>query len=146
MGTGMADALFTRTQQRVLGLLFGNPHRTFYAKEIIRRAGAGSGAVQRELARLVASDLVLVTAVGNQRHYQANPASPIFAELRSLIVKTSGVVGPLRDALESLGARVRLALSMALWRGAPIAPTAISTSSSSLMIWPWMSSSPLLPL
>ena len=46
----MGDALFTNVQQRVLGLLFGNADRSFYAKEIIHLAGSGSGAVQRELA------------------------------------------------------------------------------------------------
>lgn len=53
MGT-YADALFTKTQQRVLGVLFGQPDRSFYAKEIIGLAASGSGAVQRELARLEA--------------------------------------------------------------------------------------------
>jgi len=107
--TSMADALFSRTRQRVLGLLFGNPHRTFYAKDIIRRTGAGSGAVQREIERLAASELLLVTKVGNQKHYQANSASPVFEELRALIMKTSWLVEPLRSALQSLSPRVRLA-------------------------------------
>jgi hypothetical protein len=39
-----ADALFSRTQQRVLGLLFGQPDRSFYATELIGLAGGGSGA------------------------------------------------------------------------------------------------------
>jgi hypothetical protein len=40
----LADALFTKTQQRVLGVLFGEPDRSFYASELIRTAGTGSGA------------------------------------------------------------------------------------------------------
>jgi len=44
-------------------------------------AGIGSGAVQRELARLSQSGLITVKPVGNQKHYQANPASPIYDEL-----------------------------------------------------------------
>ena len=54
---GVADALFTKVQQRVLGLLFGNPGRSFYANEIIALAGSGTGAVQRELARLAEAGL-----------------------------------------------------------------------------------------
>ena len=50
--TSLADALFSGTQQRVLGLIFGQPERSFYATELIGLTGAGSGAVQRELARL----------------------------------------------------------------------------------------------
>ena len=73
--------MLTGTQQRVLGLLFGQPARSFYANELIGLAGAGSGAVQRELARLTRSGLLTVRPVGNQKHYQANPDSPLFAEL-----------------------------------------------------------------
>jgi len=108
--TSLADALFTTTQQRVLGLLFGQPARSFYALEVIERTGSGSGAVQRELKRLVSSGLVTVKRIGNQMHYQANPASPVFEELRGLVNKTVGLAGPLRDALRPLADRIELAL------------------------------------
>src|SRR5215471_21378889 len=78
----LVDALFTTTQQRVLGLLFGQPSRSYYATELIRLTGSGSGAVQRELARLAQSGLVTVRPIGNQKHYQANPGSPLYDELR----------------------------------------------------------------
>jgi predicted nucleotidyltransferase len=107
--TGVADALFSRTQQRVLGLLFGQPQRAFYANELIQLTGGGSGAVQRELARLVESGLVTARAVGNQKHYQADTASPLFAELHGIIIKTIGLAEPLRDALRSLRQDIRAA-------------------------------------
>ena len=108
-GCSLADALFTGTQQRVLGLLFGQPERSFYATELIGLAGIGSGAVQRELARLVQSGLVTVRSVGNQRHYQANPEAPLFAELCGIILKTVGLAEPLRAALESLSGQIQAA-------------------------------------
>ncbi|MGS0743368.1 nucleotidyltransferase domain-containing protein [Glaciimonas sp. GG7] len=97
-----ADALFTKTQQRVLAVLFGQAQRSFYANEIIGLAATGSGAVQRELARLEASALVTVRRVGNQKHYQANQEAPIFEELRGIVVKTFGVSDILRASLHSL--------------------------------------------
>ena len=103
---GLADALFTKVQQRVLGVLFGNPSRTFYANEIIALAGSGVGAVQRELAQLAASGLVTVARVGKQKHYQANADSPVFQELRGLILKTSGLADVLRSALAPLAAQI----------------------------------------
>lgn len=106
---GLAGALFTGTQQRVLGLLFGQPDRSFYATEIIAMAGAGSGAVQRELARLTQSGLVTLRPVGNQKHYQANPDSPIFAELCGIARKTVGLAEPLREALAPLAAQIKAA-------------------------------------
>lgn len=99
MGT-FADTLFSKTQQRVLALLFGQAQRSFYANEIIAFAAIGSGAVQRELAKLVKSALVTVKKVGNQKHYQANRNAPIFDELRSIVLKTFGVADVLRVALQ----------------------------------------------
>ena len=107
--SGLADALFSRTRQRVLGLLFGHPARSFYATELIALAGSGSGAVQRELSRLTQSGLVTVRDVGNQKHYQANPESPIFEELRGIAQKTVGLAEPLREALSSLAPQIRAA-------------------------------------
>lgn len=107
--SGVADALFTKVQQRVLAVLFGNTGRSFYANEIIRLVGSGTGAVQRELARLEMAGLVTVTRVGKQKHYQANSAAPVFEELRSLVLKTSGLVDVLRAALAPLAAQIHAA-------------------------------------
>ena len=108
--TSLADALFTTTQQRMLALLFGQPSRSFFATELIELTGSGSGAVQRELKRLASSGLVNVTRIGKQKHYQANPESPVFDELHGLVLKTVAMVQPIRQALEPLADRVVLAL------------------------------------
>lgn len=105
----LADALFTKTQQRVLGALFGEPDRSFYASELIRTAGTGVGAAQRELAKLEASGLVVTRRVGHQKHYQADASSPLFPDLRSIILKTVGLVEPLRAALKPLSSAIRVA-------------------------------------
>lgn len=107
--TGLADALFTPVQQRVLGLLFGQPERRFQSGELIRLAHGGTGAVHRQLSRLADSGLVTVTRTGNQKHYQAREESPVFAELHGLVVKTVGLIGPIREALEPLAARIQAA-------------------------------------
>ena len=107
---GVADALFTTTQQRVLSLLFGQPSRSFFASELIQLTGSGSGAVQRELKRLVSSGLVRVTRLGRQKHHRANADSPVFSELRGLVLKTVGLAEPIRDALAPLADHIALAL------------------------------------
>ena len=104
-----ADALFTKTQQRVLGVLFGQPYRSFYTSELIRNAGTGSGAAQRELAKLEESGLLKAWRIGHQKHYQANAASPLYSELRSIVLKTVGLVDPLRDGLKPLSKAIRAA-------------------------------------
>lgn len=105
----MADALYSRTQQSVLGLLFGQPEKSFYTNEIIKKSGGGSGAVQRELSRLARSGLVTVERIGSQKHYQANPGAPIFSELCAIINKTVGLVDPLKAVLEPFLADIRMA-------------------------------------
>jgi len=106
----IAKALFSKTQQRLYGLLFGNPDRTFFLRELIDHAKIGRGTVQREMEKLVASDLVQVKKVGNQKHYQANKESPVFDELASILRKTSGLVDVLANALASLTDNVDAAL------------------------------------
>ena len=105
----LSDALFTATQQRVLGCLFGQPGRSFSISELIQTTGAGSGAVQRELARLTGSGLLSVEQLGKQKLYRANPASPIHDEIVAIVRKTFGLAMPLRDALTPLADRLHAA-------------------------------------
>lgn len=107
--SAIAAALFTETQRRVLALLFGQPERSFYIQALIRETGSGSGAVQRELKRLAAVGLVTTEWLGNQKHYQANPDSPIFAELRALVQKTVGVAAVLHQNLQPVADQIEAA-------------------------------------
>lgn len=97
--TGLADALFSPVQQRVLALLFGQPNRRFQSGELIRLAESGTGAVHRQLSRLAESGWIVASRVGNQKFYQANRESPAFGELQGLVAKTVGLAEPLREAL-----------------------------------------------
>lgn len=108
-GGSLVDALFTSTQQRVLGALFGQPDRSFFVTQIMELAGSGRGAVQRELGRLHKGGLVTVKMLGTQKHYQANPDSPLFNELCGIIQKTVGLAAPIREALELLPELPKLA-------------------------------------
>ena len=105
----MADALFPKVRQRVLAVLFGTPERSFYANEVIALAQSGTGAVQRELAGLSQAGLLTVSKQGNQKHYQANAAAPVFAELRGIVLKTTGLADVLRAALAPLAAQIECA-------------------------------------
>lgn len=104
-----ADALFPKVRQRVLAVLFGTPGRSFYTNEVIGLAQSGAGAVQRELADLAGAGLLTVHKLGNQKHFQANAASPVFAELRGLVLKTMGLADVLRAALAPLAPQIEQA-------------------------------------
>lgn len=105
----LSDALFSKVQARVLGLLFGNPDRSFYANELFRLAGSGTGAGVRELAKLSAVGLITVNKIGNQKHYQANREAPIFEELRGIVLKTFGMVDVLRQGLLPMADNISVA-------------------------------------
>lgn len=130
MKCSVADALFSGLQQRLLAVLFGQPDRSFYGNELLRLTGTGRGALQRELEKLVSADLVTVTPVGNQKHYQANAAAPIFAELRGIVMKTLGLADVLRTALNAVSDRIELAFVF----GSVAKGTDIATSDIDLMV------------
>src|ERR1043166_760637 len=94
MGTtkpALSNALHTKTQQRMLSLMLGNPDRSYYATEIMRFAGAGIATVQRELESLALVGILNVQKVGAQKHYRANRNAPIFEELCGIVFDTFGV-------------------------------------------------------
>lgn len=100
------EVLFTPLQQRVLGLLFGQPDRRFRGIEVVTLAASNRSAVRRLLSRLGDAGLIAVEGVGNDTLYRANRASPVFAELHGLVIKTSGLIAPLRTALGRLADRI----------------------------------------
>jgi predicted nucleotidyltransferase len=102
IGDRLSETLFSKTQRGVLGLLFGNPERSYYANEIVRHVQAGIGTVQRELERLAAAGLLTVSRVGNQKHYQANRRSPIFDEMEAIVFK---ILAPQAGSARGFAAR-----------------------------------------
>lgn len=97
--TTIADALFTKTQQKVMGILFRKPDTTFYLNEIVGLAGMGKGTIKRELEKMTAAGLLTLKHIGNQNHYQANPASPIYKELIAISRKTFGISDVICESL-----------------------------------------------
>jgi predicted nucleotidyltransferase len=105
----IAGTLFSKAQRALLALFFVRPAQSFYLREVVRKTGIGQGAAQRELARWTQAGLLTRTKRGNQVHYQANPASPVFPELQALAVKSVGVADVLRDALAELAEKITVA-------------------------------------
>jgi predicted nucleotidyltransferase len=102
----ISSALFSDSQARVLQWLFGQPERSYHLSELRRLTSLGSASLQRELNRLADAGLVNSERVGNLRRFQANPQSPVYQELASLVRKTLGVVPLLRQALQPLAGRL----------------------------------------
>jgi predicted nucleotidyltransferase len=105
----ISSALFGRIRCAVLALLFSHTEESFYLRQIERIIGSSHGAVYRELGNLVKVGLVVRNNGGNQVYYQANSNSPVFNELRGLIMKTAGVADVLRNALAPLAGKISAA-------------------------------------
>ena len=105
----IAEALFGKTQQAVLALLFGQPDRSFYLRQISVIAGTGASQVQKELDNLTRSGLILREPRGNQVWFQANPRSPIFPELKSLVAKTFGIADVVKETLAPFARKIGIA-------------------------------------
>lgn len=105
----LAATLFGKACRAALSLLFGHADESFYLRQIARCSGLGLGPVQRELKRLAAAGIITRKVQGRQVYFQANPACPIFDELKRIMIKTAGVADVLRTALAPLAGRVRAA-------------------------------------
>jgi len=106
----LGDLLFGQTRSRILALLYGMPDQSFFTRQIARQIDTSAGTVQRELETLSQLGLIERSASGKQVFYQANRNHPAYAELHSLIAKTSGVFHLLRSALAPLAKKIIFAL------------------------------------
>lgn len=109
MGSQAPLPLFGKTRQVLLSLLYTRPDEALLQENLIQLAALGRGSVQRELEFLARAGIVRRSVRGRQVYFQANPESPIYSELRGLIVKTAGVADALRLALAPLTKHVRAA-------------------------------------
>jgi predicted nucleotidyltransferase len=104
-----AALLFGAYRRDVLARLLLRPEESLHVRELARALGKPPGTLLRELNALAAGGVLTRRRVGNQVHFQANPASPIYEELRGILKKTVGVADVLREALAPLGGKVRAA-------------------------------------
>ena len=107
--TALSDTLFGRTRGAVLAVLYGHIGESYYLRQLARITGIALGPVQRELRQLLDAGLVTRRTLGTHVLYSANQASPVFAEMKSLVAKTVGVRDVLLAALQPLESRIILA-------------------------------------
>jgi DNA-binding transcriptional ArsR family regulator len=105
----LLDALLPKTRQGILSAMLVQPEKTWFASELARRMGVPSSSLQRELQDLTQVGILKSHRRGRMAYYQANLDSPVFSELRGLLLKTAGLVDVLADALKPLAAKLSLA-------------------------------------
>ena len=104
------QALFTsQARVEVLKLFFLRSSSRHYMREISSLTNQPVRAIQRELARLEGAGLLLSSVEGNRKYFQANRQSPVFSELRALMVKTAGIVDQLKKVLQTRSDAIHVA-------------------------------------
>jgi len=102
------DALLPKTRQGILAAMLIQPGKAWYASELARRMGVPSSSLQRELEGLTEAGILKTHRQGRMAYYQANTDSPLFPDLRGLLLKTAGLVDVLADALKPLARKLRI--------------------------------------
>lgn len=103
------DALLPKTRQGILAALLVQPEKAWYVSELARRMEVPPSSLQRELKDLTDAGILKTRRQGRMVYYHANSDSPLFPDLRGLLLKTAGLVDVLADTLKPLAAKVRTA-------------------------------------
>jgi predicted nucleotidyltransferase len=106
---GTLDALLPKTRQGILAATLVQPEKAWYASELARRMGVPASSLQRELQDLSEAGILKTHRQGRMAYYQANTDSPVYPDLRGLLLKTAGLVDVLAHALKPLATKLRAA-------------------------------------
>ena len=107
--SSVLDVLIPKTRQGILAAVLVQPEKAWYVSELARRLGVSSSSLQRELQALTEAGILKSHRQGRMVYFQANTDSPVFPDLRGLMLKTAGLVDVLADALKPLGNAIKCA-------------------------------------
>lgn len=99
----------SKSRIKILTLLFTNPQKKFYLREIQRLTDENINSLRLQLKKLVKIGLVDEATRGIQKFYSLNKKFPIYEELKRIILKTQGVGNILRENLRKIG-KIKFAL------------------------------------
>ena len=89
----------SRTRKELFRLYFTNPDQAYYLRELERILRIPVSMIRNELIRLEEDGIFLSRRKGNQTYYILNQSYPLFDELKSIVSKTIGIQGLLRENL-----------------------------------------------
>lgn len=102
----LSGILSSRVRAEIFRLLFGLNEKELHMREMERQAALSLGTIRQDLQKLVKLDLVKARRDGNRLYYRANTDHPLYPEIRSLVLKTAGLVEVIKSALDREGIEV----------------------------------------
>lgn len=98
----LAPIFRSDTQLHILGATYLEPQRHFAIPELVDRSSRPQPTIAREVERLVEAGLLETELRSAHRSVWANTTSPIFEELRSILLKTIGPKAVLEEHFRAL--------------------------------------------
>lgn len=99
--TVLAQILSSKVRAELFRILFDVQAKELHMRELEREAGCTIGPIQTELKRLRDLELVLSRRSGNRLYHRANPDHPLYPDICSMVLKTTGFIANLVDLFKS---------------------------------------------
>lgn len=98
----IANIFKSKTRKALFRLFFTNPDSKYYLRELERLLDIPVSMVRKELLSLAKDGIFMIEKRGNLVFYHLDKNYPLFEELKSIVFKTTGVAGLLRESLERI--------------------------------------------
>jgi len=92
----------SKTRKEIFRLYFTNPESEHYLRELERILEIPVSMIRNELVRLEEDGIFQTRKKGNQAYYFLNKTYPLFSELKSIVFKTVGIQGMLKEILRKI--------------------------------------------
>lgn len=93
----------SKLTKELLRLYFTNVEKGYYLRELERLLSFSVGNIRRQLIKFKKTGIFKVVKRGNLTYYYLDKSFPVFKELKSIVFKTIGITGLLKEALEKVG-------------------------------------------
>ena len=104
--SSVLTALFPQVRQGVLAATLTQPDKWWYLSELAERLHTSPSSLQRELASLVASGILVHRREGTRAYFKAETKSPVFRDLQQLFEKTAGLAPAIERMLAPFGGKI----------------------------------------
>ena len=89
----------SRLRQKILSYYFTNPTKSFYLRQLASILKEDPGNISKEFSKLGKEGVFIAEIKGNQKHFYLNKQYPLYNELKSILFKTVGVEGRLKNII-----------------------------------------------
>lgn len=94
-----ADPFINPTAAAILHILYENPHREWYQRELVKHLRRSQSTIEYEMSRMVSAGVIAAERRAAKFSTSLTQHVPFINELRSILLKTYGTVSEIREML-----------------------------------------------